>query len=187
MKLARFGKLLSGAAIVAALSWPMAGSALAAGATVHYGPFASTSPDSGTCGNNWANDTFDRFFRVDTTQNPDGTFNVTEDFKNGTFVTIAGPSPEGCGKDPGGTVDAGVQGKLQGSFDIVVSNGAYNPDAVCTLSACGATAGFIATVFGASATYNVTTFNLHYNAKNDGQWKNASANRGGDEGDITGS
>src|SRR5258708_25701119 len=29
-------------------------------ATQHYGPYASISTDSGTCGNDWANDTFDR-------------------------------------------------------------------------------------------------------------------------------
>src|SRR6267378_3494224 len=26
--------------------------------TQHYGPYASTSPDSGTCGNNWADNAF---------------------------------------------------------------------------------------------------------------------------------
>src|SRR5688572_10408948 len=30
--------------------------------TQHYGPFPSDSPDSGTCGNTWSNDTFDRHF-----------------------------------------------------------------------------------------------------------------------------
>ena len=43
-----------------------------------YGPFHSTSPDSGTCGNSWATDTFDRFFRVQPSPNADGTFSVTE-------------------------------------------------------------------------------------------------------------
>ncbi|MGH9882221.1 MAG: hypothetical protein ACRD6N_12365, partial [Pyrinomonadaceae bacterium] len=42
----------------------------------HYGPFASTSPDSGTCGNSWATDTFDRHFHVTTTPNEDGTYTV---------------------------------------------------------------------------------------------------------------
>src|SRR5437879_514156 len=32
--------------------------------TQHYGPYASGSPDSGTCGPDWANDTFDRHFTV---------------------------------------------------------------------------------------------------------------------------
>jgi hypothetical protein len=32
--------------------------------TTHYGPCASGSSDSGTCGNYWADDTFDRHFTV---------------------------------------------------------------------------------------------------------------------------
>lgn len=90
----------------------------------HYGPFHSTSPDSGTCGNFWANDTFDRFFRVTMTPNADGTFDVTEQFKDGSFVTDAGPSPGSC--------------------------------------------------------------DTNYNARTNGDWKNASADRGGNRGDITG-
>jgi hypothetical protein len=43
-----------------------------ANATQHYGPYTNnTSPDSGTCGNDWATDTFDRHFTV--RRNPDGT------------------------------------------------------------------------------------------------------------------
>lgn len=103
-----------------------------------YGPFHSSSPDSGTCGNDWAIDTFDRFFKVHTTPNPDGTYNVVEDFKKGTFVTS------------------------------------------------GTTAGFIAKVFGAGATRAIPTFMFHYSAGNNGEWKNASEDRGGNQGDITG-
>ena|SRR5216683_5852508 len=80
---------------------------------------------------------------------------------------------------------AGVTGKMHGSFNIIVSNGTYNPNAVCS-SACGTTAGFIATVFGAGATYDIPTFLFHYSAGNNGEWKNASDNRGGNHGDITG-
>ena len=54
--------------------------------TQHYGPYTSTSPDSSTCGNDWAEDTFDRDFTVRGTT-------VVEQFKNGSFVTMAGPSP----------------------------------------------------------------------------------------------
>jgi hypothetical protein len=32
--------------------------------TQHYGPYASGSGDSGTCGPDWATDTFDRHFTV---------------------------------------------------------------------------------------------------------------------------
>ncbi len=173
-------------AVVAVASFALP--VFAAGNTVHYGPFAGATPDSGTCGNNWANDTFDRFFSVNTTPNPDGTYNVTEEFKNGTFVTVAGKSPGACenGPDNGNTVGDGVTGTMHGTFNIVVSNGTYDPNAVCTQSTCGTTASFIQTVFGASATYDVPTFNFHYNADNNGDWKNASSDRGGNTGDITG-
>src|ERR1700758_5330679 len=32
--------------------------------TTHFGPYASGSSDSGTCGNNWAEDMYDRHFTV---------------------------------------------------------------------------------------------------------------------------
>jgi hypothetical protein len=153
-------------------------------ATQHYGPYASNSPDSGTCGNTWAEDTMNRDYTVDTIQNPDGTWNVVEAFKDGTFVTNAGASPEGCGKDPGGTVSAGITGKFQGSFDIVVSGGTYDPSATCADPCYTAT--FVNSFFPGNSGYNVTTYNLQYNAGPNGDWKNASANRGGDLGDITG-
>jgi hypothetical protein len=150
-----------------------------------YGPIPSTSTDSGTCGNDWANDTFDRFFRVNTSRNPDGTYTVEEQFKNGTFVTVLGASPGACETNPGGTVGAGVTGKFQGSFTITVSGGTYNSAAVCT-TGCDTTTGFIHTVFGSTATGSVSTFLFHYSAGNNGEWKNASADRGGNHGDITG-
>ena len=105
-----FVSTVAGALLLGIASLP----ALASnGVTQQFGPYASNSPDSGTCGNTWANDTMNRVFNVDTVQNPDLTFNVTEEFKNGTFVTLAGSSPEGCGKDFGGTVGAGVTGKFK--------------------------------------------------------------------------
>jgi hypothetical protein len=150
-----------------------------------YGPFASTSPDSGTCGNDWATDSFDRYFRANTSPNPDGTYTVVEDFKKGTFVTNAGSSPGGCETNPGGTVAAGLTGKMDGSFTVIVSNGTFNPSASCA-TGCDTTAGFVATVYGSTATYSTPTYLFHYNANNNGDWKNASADRGGDHGDITG-
>jgi hypothetical protein len=44
----------------------------------------------------------------------------------------------------------------------------------------------VATVFGADATYTIPTFELNYNARRNGDWKNASADRGGNQGDVTG-
>ena len=153
--------------------------------TAHYGPIASTSPDSGTCGNDWATDTFDRHYQVSVTPNVGGTYNVTEQFKNGTFVTNAGPSAGACETNPGGTVAAGVTGKMHGSFEIVVTGGTFNANETCA-TGCDTTAGFIAKVFGTGASYDVPTFSFHYSAGNNGEWKNASADRGGNHGDITG-
>ena len=144
-----------------------------------YGPFHSTSPDSGTCGNNWANDTFDRFFTVSGNH-------VVERFAHGSFVTLAGPSPAACETHTTHVVASGVTGKMAGVFDIVVTGGTPNPDAHCTAATCGTTAGFIATVYGPTATYNVTSyyFRYHANAGLSRTWINASPDRGGDHGDI---
>ena len=153
---------------------------------LHYGPIPSTSPDSGTCGKNWANDSFDRFFSI----NPRTPNTVTEEFKNGTFVTVAGQSPGACqtGADNGNTVADGITGKLEGTFDIQVSGGSFNPNATCSPSTCNTTAGFIQTVYGCSgcSVAGATYFIFHYSTGKNGQWKNASANRGGNDGDITG-
>src|SRR6266481_8445256 len=94
-------------------------------ATQHYGPYSSTSTDSGTCGNDWANDTFDRHFTV--RRNTNGTFLVVEQFKDGSFLTPASdspplinPSPGACQNSivPQGIVNNGVTGNLQGYFII---------------------------------------------------------------------
>ena len=163
----------------------LAGSSLAAPEVRHYGPFPSTSPDSGTCGNFWAQDTFDRDFRVHVTPEPDGTYHVVQQFKDGSFVTEAGPSPGGCETNPGGTVEAGVTGRMHGFFIMKVT-GTFNPAAVCTEKTCGTTAGFVTTVFGAGASFDIPTFLFQYAAGRNGHWKNASPDRGGNHGDITG-
>src|SRR4029078_13466357 len=78
-------------------------------ATQHYGPYASGSPDSSTCGNDWADDTFARDFTVRGAT-------VVEQFKNGSFVTNAGASPGACDPSDGygpGTVGAGHTGSMQ--------------------------------------------------------------------------
>jgi hypothetical protein len=156
----------------------------------HYGPFDSASPDSGTCGPDWANDTFKRHFDAATTPSADGTYTVVESFIAGRFVTVAGPSPDAC--DPSGTpgsmIGAGVTGNFSGSFTVVVTGGSYNPNAQCSESACNSTAGFVSTVYGSTATSNVTTFDLTYHGNGPGliqrAWTNASADQGGNSGDI---
>lgn len=181
-----------GAAVAAMALWV---AAVPASAAQHYGPFASGSPDSSTCGNNWANDTFDRHFTVD---GSGSSLTVVEDFKNGTFTTMAGPSPGGCDTNPGGMVAPGITGTLHGYFVIPLAGEtqvstdpscvAGSPNADCT------TAGFINSHFAPACypdTCPVTTFLFHYAAGGQGlvmnEWKNASADRGGNQGDIASS
>src|SRR5947209_20086487 len=80
---------------VAALTVALAMTANAWG-SAHIGPYASTSPDEGTCGNTWAEDTFNRQYTVKTKPTTEGAYNVVEQFKKGTFTTLAGPSPAAC-------------------------------------------------------------------------------------------
>jgi hypothetical protein len=162
--------------------------------TQHYGPYESTSPDSGTCGNDWAQDHFDRHFTV---FNKGGSLVVVEQFKDGSFVTNLGPSPGAC-QNPqiaGGTVNAGVTGKMHGYLVIPIPSPstqtsddpscvAGSPSAPCT------TTGFINSHFSCvyGATCVVTTFFFHYTASDQDlimhEWKNASDDRGGNHGDI---
>jgi len=171
-----------------------------AAATQHYGPYASTSTDSGTCGNDWATDTFDRHFTV--RRNTNGTFLVVEQLKEGSFVTPASDSPPvnfspgACQNSiPQGIVNSGVTGNLQGYFIIpgVVNQTSNNPYCNATLMTdanCDTTT-FINTHFTPPcypATCMVTTFFFHYSAGDQTliqrEWKNASADRGGNNGDI---
>src|SRR5713101_6137003 len=86
--------------------------------TTHYGPFASGSPDSGTCGNNWADDTFDRHFTVFQNRD-DGSLLVVEQFKDGSFVTTTGSSPGACQNGPPtATVAGGIQGSFHG-YEVI--------------------------------------------------------------------
>jgi hypothetical protein len=160
--------------------------------TRHFGPYASGSPDSGTCGNDWAEDTFDRDFTV--RSNGNGTYAVVEQFKNGSFVTNPGPSPGACETNPGGTISAGKTGSMHGYF-IISDTGpptSTSPycDAVSSTNADCTTATFINSHFACTygVTCNVTTYFDHYAAGDQNlrfhEWKNASPDRGGDNGDI---
>ena len=165
--------------------------------TQHYGPFPSTSPDSGTCGNDWATDEFDRHFTV--RSNHDGTFTVVQQFKRGSFVVNPPQqlSPGSCdptdGRPPG-TVNGGVEGTMQGYFIIsnVVNQTSTDEhcDAVTMTNADCTTTTFINTHFTPCypATCQVTTYALNYAAPDQGlidhHWKNASTDRGGNQGDI---
>jgi hypothetical protein len=79
----------------------MASIALAApgkGPPIKVGPIAVVAQDDiGTCNNVWAQDSFNKFYTI--TPNKDGTYNVQVNYKDGTFVTLAGKSPGACESD----------------------------------------------------------------------------------------
>lgn len=166
--------------------------ATAAQGTVHYGPFKSGSLDSGTCGNDWANDSFKRVFEASTGRNANGTYSVTERFIEGRFVTMAGESPGACNNPAaptGGMIRAGVKGTFHGSFQVVISGGNFNPDAHCTQLTCDTTKKFVLAVYGSAAKYTTgPSFEFTYHAHGDEllqrMWHNASPDRGGNFGDI---
>jgi hypothetical protein len=155
-----------------------------------YGPFASGSTDSGTCGGDWANDTFKRVFIAKTTPNTNGTYTAVEFFLDGRFVTLAGHSPGACNNPAaptGGMIRPGVTGTFYGGFTIVVTGGTFKPNAICNQLTCATTAGFVATVYG-STTYDTPVFEFIYRAGDQAllqhMWHNASPDRGGNYGDI---
>jgi hypothetical protein len=166
--------------------------------TKHVGPIASSSPDSGTCGNDWAQDRFDRFFTI--RQTGVATYTVYEQFKNGSFTTNAGFSPGACDLSDGygpGVVTAGLVGSMHGYLiaNVVCADPlapCLDPAATCTAigNPCDTTTGFINEFFPNAASTTDTYF-FHY-AGYDGsnkalvvhEWKNASCNRGGNHGDI---
>lgn len=166
--------ILGAAALVAALSSPV----LAQDVKVHD----SGSTDSGTCGNDWANDTFNRDFKV--TQQADGSFVLTEYFRDGHFVTIDGISPGACqsGTDHGTLISGGVGGTFHGFIAGPVTGGTYNPGATCPDPCNGAT--FVAAFFGAGAVWSTPDFYFQYEAEGGNlafrRWTNASSGNVGD-------
>ncbi|MEO8744999.1 MAG: hypothetical protein ABI334_08710 [Candidatus Dormiibacterota bacterium] len=139
----------------------------------------SGSADSGTCGNNWANDTYSRHFDVE--QNGDTTV-LTEFFKNGHFVTVAGASPGACESGNGTLITAGIRGSFHGSESGIVTGGTFNPDGTCSAT-CNST-DWVAALFGDGAAWSVQTFSFTYEAQGGGllfrRWTNASTGNIGD-------
>ena len=79
--------------------------------TQHYGPYASWIARFRDLRNDWATDTFDRHFTV--RSNNDGTYTVVQQFKNGSFVTDAGPSPGSCDTTDGSPPARSMRGHGQ--------------------------------------------------------------------------
>ena len=127
------------------------GTVVAGPGTQQFGPFTDATTDGGSCGNSWANDTFERRYTV--ISNGGGNFTVREQ-DHGTFVTNAGPSPGACATNPhhGSTVSAGIAGDIQGSADFTVNSATYNPNGCNAVpSVCSTRTGFLTAVFGAGA------------------------------------
>ena len=170
----------------------------------HFGPYSGASTDSGTCGNDWANDTFKRDFFVQPAGA--GSWRVTEAFTDGRFVTMSTPNPSdptNLGASPGAcqtstphgrSILAGKTGNFGGFLSGTVTGGTYNPNGCNVPGACSTTTGFIAAVFGPTATYSCQTgpgacsFYFSYSASDQGliyrHWVNASDDLGGNRGDI---
>jgi hypothetical protein len=158
-----------------------------------FGPFPSASPDSGTCGPDWANDTFNRNFSV--SANADGSFAVREDFTRGRFATTGPASPGACqsGSDHGSLVQQGIKGRFHGFLSGTVTSGTFDENG-CRSGGCDSTAGFVLHVFGGSASYScisgvgTCSFFFTYRANDQGlnfhHWVNASTDLGGNRGDI---
>jgi hypothetical protein len=146
----------------------------------------NAGPDSGVCGNDWANDDYTRTLQF-IPQN-DGTIQVVRSY-NGTFTTIAGvsqPEPASC---PGTLQTGGIKGTFTGFDVVVVTGGVFTPNAICP-DPC-TTAAMLATFFpadgGAAATSTVNSgFEFQYDAGANGHWINRSVARGGNIGNING-
>lgn len=142
------------------------------GATQHFGPYASTQQDRGTCGNNWATDTYNLEYSV--RNNMDGTFTVTADYKDGSFVTNGGSSYAACistAGQHGMLVAPGITGHLTAWITGSVSGGTYNPSGCSTAGAdCSNVDGFIAAVFGPDSRFTCDygfagcSFNFEYSS-----------------------
>ena len=167
-------------------------SAVAAPGTQHFGPFALNTTDGGSCGNSWANDTFERRYTV--ISNGGGNFTVREQ-DHGTFVTIAGSSPGACTTAPnhGATVTAGISGNIEGSAVFTVNSTTVNATGCdANPSLCSTRSGFVSAVFGPPAVASITfsAFNFEYSSSDQSlsfhHWQDKSDQAVNDkfEGDI---
>jgi hypothetical protein len=138
--------------------------------------------DRGSCGNIWANDTFDVIFHVKRDDEGPGQYTLVEQFKNGSFVTSGmQPSPGSCNNatlSKAGILPAGVQGRDHGkaTFNVNCNNpvnpNCFDPNANggqgCTPTTlnpnpCGNTAAFCRTFFTSPpATCTLASYSFDY-------------------------
>ena len=156
---------------------------------IKVGPVAIVGADDiGTCNNVWAQDSFNKFYAI--TANTDGTYNLQVNYKNGTFVSIAGSSPGACelGFDNGNTIAADVTGKTHQEYNATVTATASpnsNPDCSAN-NGCLGSGNVLNAVFGAG-NWSRTGFGWqnHYEAGKTGTWFDTDVNWPfNDRGDI---
>ncbi len=146
-----------------------------------FGPYASDSPDSSICGNDWATDKMDRSYVV--YPQVDGSFLVAQTFTNGTFTTVAGNSPQ-----DGVRLDGGRRRRRRHRHDERILP-REDPCRRRQLQSRGHVRGQVLHE-GLRAgrlrdsSYDVPVFEMHYSSPGHGTWKNASDSRGGNEGNI---
>jgi hypothetical protein len=165
--------------VIAVVSMLLPGAAFAAGPTQHFGPFDVVTQDNGSCNVRWADLTIDRYWTV--RDNGDGTFAVTRQDRNGTFVTLGGISPGACSNTNtphGSIVRAGITGTFQGYVTFTVTSDAFNAGG-CNADGnpCTTTSGFMSAVFPGGR-YSGETWSFQYAAAGQGlgyhAWKDAS-------------
>src|SRR5947208_14931788 len=166
--------------------------------TMHFGPYPSTTGDSGTCGPDWATDTVNRFFMIK--QVAPTTFSVVQKFKGGTFVTPGSPpfgpdpvrnSPGACDSSDGtppGMVADGVIGTFHGYIDMTITAAVNSPSTATCAPPSFFSGDFRISVIPAGFVRMDNAFFFHYVAVDQGlvfhEWRNASCTRGGNHGDI---
>ena len=184
----RFSILLVLPLLLAMIMAPSLRTAAAGNGTDKFGPFTLTTPDN-SCAGFWAADTIQRSWSVH--DNGDGTFLVREDDKNGTFLTLAGPSPGSCTDSAhhGSTLIAGITGQMSGFFVFDATGSSYNPNG-CATADCSTRTGFLAAVGLSLSCSKTCMWNFEYNSNdrrlNYRHWQDKSDSAGNDkfEGDI---
>jgi hypothetical protein len=156
----------------------------ASGDTINYKYANSQSPDSSTCGPDWANDTVKRVYQVYPQQALDGTYRVVVQFKKGTFTTLQGVSPESCQAGDHNQLAAGITGSFHGTITMKVSGGTYSPSENVHCTANCLLSDFVTAAFGAGATWTGPDFYFKYTTTSTlacaKQWINAGTGNGGD-------
>jgi hypothetical protein len=157
------------------------------GGRTKYAYNGSTSPDSGSCGNDWANDVADRRYFVYDDKANDGSYRVKVKFNNGTFTTVQGDSPGKCDSGNSNLVSSGITGTFGGFVILKVTgeDGTWTPtkDVNCASADCFISE-FVSAAFGPSATYSTPDFFFSYTTTNAlaclKHWVNAGTGNSGD-------